>query len=147
MRITYTLSLLICLATPACIQFPAYPKHIKIEKCKTIPINRLFNQSQFASAPGKSEIRIIRDVGNIGREGFVTVTIDSAKFTEMDIWETSSVFLTPGPHSIHIDWPSGVFNIGKKPKDTIILDLRDHQSELIRIDLGNSTEPIRIAKQ
>jgi len=147
MRFTYIILFFICFATVACIQLPAYPQIIKIEKCKKTPSSRLFNQSQFASSPGKCEIKIIRDVGNIGREGLVAITIDSIKFAEMEIWETSSAFLAPGQHVFRVEWPSGVFTIGKTPKDTITVNIPDQQPLIVRIDLGNSPVPIRIVNQ
>jgi len=131
--------------TACYVQVPAFPKVITYEKASQVPPERLFNQAAFKRSAEASELRIIRDVGSEFRSESVLVFIDSVKFAEIKVWESTTVFLPSGSRRIELAWPEGILQ--PKWKETLLLECSPGAIKIVRIELGRPKPQMRLANQ
>ena len=121
---------------------PAFPKVLPYEKCNQVPPDRLFNKETFSPGANKAELRVIHDVGSSGEYGFVTVAIGSTKFAVLRVWESSTIFINPGPHTVDLYWMDVSDISARRPQDSLQINVTSNSVTTVRIDLGRSNPPL-----
>ncbi len=142
MRLKHLFLLLLAFSSFGC-RVPLFPTHIRMEKCDLVPSERLFNTNQFAPKPSDGELVVIRDVGYEGAGFYLPVKIDSVRFADMRVWEKATASLAPGIHKITYEEPAMLFSVGKRPYDSLEIEVTPGSRSIIRIDLGRKYPPIR----
>lgn len=142
MRLRHSFLLLLAVSFFGC-RIPLFPTHIRMEKCELVPSERLFNKDQFAPKDSRAELVVIRDVGYEGADFYLPVTIDSVHFADMRVWEKATASLAPGTHKITFEEPAPLISLGKRPVNSLEIEVTTGSRSIIRIDLGRKYPAIR----
>ena len=107
-----------------------------LSAAKRIPTNRVFDASLVTPAPGKSEVRFIRDVGMMGAGVKAVISIEGKEIAALGTGEVFSIYLPPKVYTFSMLQRPNLFGY-EVPRD-IEVDVKAGRTTKIRVGFSES---------